>query len=170
VASQPRAPREIEMTAEVLAFESAGRPRERQALMAAIVELHALVALDPVLGAAPVRVYFVVNPHARQRIESCFSGPDRRRPDGAYAMVAYDFPFALELLKSIAPSVDEDRAKTLIETSAEMQEATLVRAAAAIGVHIHPLPKVDTEPLKAAFFPNTQEEVTRVFWFDLADA
>jgi len=87
------------MSGQVVAFRDPKAPDEREALIAAIGPLHTLITLDPILGASPVRIYFVLNPQARARIAESLDPNDRSqaRFAQAFALVAYDFPFALQL-------------------------------------------------------------------------
>jgi hypothetical protein len=157
------------MTGEVLAFRNPATPDVRDALLTTVVELHALISIDPVLGASPVRVYFVFNPQAKARIEACV---DRSRPNGAraptaYALVAYDFPFALHLFEMAGSPIPSERAKQIITCSAELQKDVLERAADTLGIDAVSITAFDADALKASFFPNTQESVTHVFRLDI---
>jgi nitroreductase len=153
------------MTGQVVAFRSAAAGDERDALIAAIGPLHTLITLDPILGATPVRVYFVLNPQARARIAECLDPNDRSqaRFATAFALVAYDFPFALQLVEGSAPQLGRERAKQIVTCSAGLQGDALQAAAAAFGVDARPIPAFDAGALKAALFPSTQETVTHLF-------
>ena len=159
------------MTAEVLAFP---RPADtdgddREALLATLSELHALITLDPILGVSPVRVFFVLNPHAKARIATCLDGADARAAD-AYALVAYDFPFALHQLESTASRIPRERARDIVSCNAGLQRDTLRRAAEALGVEARPVVRFDAAELKTTFFPNTQETVIDLFRLRLRPA
>jgi len=152
------------MTADVVTL------RERQTtggedLLAAVVELHALITIDPVMGAAPVRIYFVFNPAARARIAACHDVANGARTPlpAAYALVAYDFPFALHLIETSARRIASERAKALVSCSADLQGDVLRKTANALGIDAQPVASFDADALKAAFFPSTQESVAHVF-------
>ena len=153
------------MTGQIVAFRSLPTTDERDALLAAIVDLHALITLDPVLGVSPVRIYFVLNPQALNRIAECLDSRDRARkwPPGAYALIAYDFPFALHLVESNLPSISAPRGQEIISRSAGLQGDALQAAADASGIQADPVPSFSESALKTAFFPNTQETVTHLF-------
>jgi hypothetical protein len=149
------------MTADVIPLHPAARPDDRAALIAALPELHALITLDPLLGATPVRVYFVLNPAAQAEIVEAIGPLDRRAAAGthAYALVAYDFPLALFQLKGETPSIPDERAKAIIRSSSALQGEGLVRAADALGLDATRIATFDAGALKRVFFPSTQEEV-----------
>jgi nitroreductase len=153
------------MTGQVVAFRSAAPDDEHDALIAAISPLHTVITLDPILGASPVRIYFVLNPQARTRIAACLDPDDRSwtRFVSAFALVAYDFPFALQLIEATARQVLRERAKEIVACSAGLQGDALRAAAAAFGLDAHPIAAFDAGALKAAFFPSTQETVTHLF-------
>jgi hypothetical protein len=158
------------MIGEVVAFENAAATKARDALFAAVTELHALVSIDPVLGASPVRIYFVFNPVAKDLVAAALDPPDRgrSRAAAAYALVAYDFPFAAHLLETGRLGISRERAREIICSSAELQEGALAQAADALGISAHPIPTFDAGALKTAFFPATQESVTHLFRLELA--
>ena len=153
------------MTGQVVAFRDPKSPDEREALIAAIGPLHAVITLDPILGASPVRIYFVLNPQARARIAECLDPSDRSmaRFASAFALVAYDFPFALHLIEGTAPQLPRERAQAIVTCSAGLQGDALRAAAAAFGIDARPIPAFDAGALKASFFPSTQETVTHLF-------
>jgi hypothetical protein len=157
------------MSGEVLAFRSRTAAEVRDALLAAVIELHALISIDPVLGASPVRVYFVFNPEAKARIEACVDRSRRNGPRGAtaYALVAYDFPFASHLFEMAGSRFPTERTRQIIAASAELQKGALERAAKALGMDAVSVAAFDADALKAVFFPNTQESVVHVFQLDL---
>ena len=138
---------------------------DQDAMLEAVVELHALITLDPILGAQAVRVYFVFNPRAKARIAASIDpgDPGRRRPASAYAVVAYDFPFALHQLQATASQLSLERAKEVVCRSAGLQGKALQAAAAASSLLALPVPAFDAGALKAAFFPSTQETVIQLF-------
>jgi 3-hydroxypropanoate dehydrogenase len=162
------------MTAQLLAFPRPAPPPKGagdnlQALLTAVVELHALITIDPTLGATPVRVYFVFNPDAKARIAACLS-PTESHPAPtplAYALVAYDFAFALHLIDAGSRPIASDRAAVIATASAELQGGALRAAAAALGVEARPIRGFDPAGLKACFFPTTQETVTHLFQLEL---
>jgi hypothetical protein len=153
------------MTGQVVAFRDPKSPDEREALIAAIGPLHAVITLDPILGASPVRIYFVLNQQARIRIAECLDPSDRSmaRFASAFALVAYDFPFALHLIEGTAPQLPRERAQAIVTGSAGLQGDALRAAAAAFGIDARPIPAFDAGALKASFFPSTQETVTHLF-------
>jgi nitroreductase len=153
------------MTGQVVAFRNPSAAEAREALIAAVVPLHTLITLDPILGASPVRIYFVLNPQARRRIAECVDPGDgaQARSAPAFALVAYDFPFALQLIEGTAPQVARERAKQIVTRSAALQGEALRAAASAFGLDARPMPAFDAGALKTAFFPSTQETVTHLF-------
>jgi nitroreductase len=153
------------MSGQVVAFRDPKAPDEREALIAAMGPLHTLITLDPILGASPVRIYFVLNPEARARIAECLDPNDRSqaRFAAAFALVAYDFPFALQLIEGSSPQISSEQAKAIVTCSAGLQGDALQAAAAAFGIDARPIPAFDAGALKAALFPSTQETVTHLF-------
>jgi 3-hydroxypropanoate dehydrogenase len=153
------------MTGQVVAFRSTTAREEREALIAAVAPLHTLITLDPILGASPVRIYFVLNPQARTLIAECLDPNDgsQARFASAFALVAYDFPLALHLVEGTAPQVSRERAKEIVSCSAGLQGDALRAAAAALGLDARPIAAFDAGAMKAAFFPSTQETVTHLF-------
>jgi 3-hydroxypropanoate dehydrogenase len=154
------------MTAELLAFRKPPRTDDAQALLEAAVELHALISIDPVMGASPARVYFVFNREAKRRISLAIDG-GRAQPPTAYALMAYDFPFALHLIEIAGRPANERRAKTIASLSAGLQGEALRAAADALGVEALPAPGFDAAALKRDFFANTQETVICLFRLEL---
>jgi hypothetical protein len=136
-------------------------------LLDAVVELHALISIDPVMGASPVRVYFVFNPAAKARISAAIDAADAAPAPTAYAVVAYDFAFALHLIGIAGRPIDRERAKAIASASAGLQRAAFEAAAAALDVEARPVAAFDAGALKAAFFPSTQETVTQLFRLEL---
>jgi nitroreductase len=155
------------MTAQVIPLKEPPPTANRDALLAAVTDLHALVTLDPVLGASPVRIYFVFNPEAQRRIAASLDRAPRR-PAVAYGLIAYDFPFALQLLQSTATRLARERAIEIASSSAGLQADCLRAAAAALGIEVSPIQAFDDAALKSIFFPNTQETVIQLFQLDLA--
>jgi hypothetical protein len=151
------------MSAQVVAFHDPRADDQRAALLAAVGPLHRLITLDPILGASPVRVYFVVNPQARARVVACLDPADRSRFASAFAVVSFDFPYALQLLEAAAPRGEGGRVREIAACSAGLQGAALKAAAKAFGIDAQPIPAFDAGALKADFFPNTQETVTHLF-------
>jgi hypothetical protein len=154
------------MSAQLLAFRPSP-PENAQALLAAVVELHALITIDPVLGASPTRVYFVFDPEAKARVAAAIDLKDRCGRPPAYAVIGYDFPFALHLLDVAAGPISGDRAKAIASASAGLQGEALRTAAAALGIKAQPVTDFDAEALKTLFFPNTQETVTHLLRLEL---
>ena len=151
------------MTAQLLAFRTPAPP-DPSALLDAVVELHALISIDPVMGASPARVYFVLNPAAKDRIAAAIEAAGgRARPAAAYAVMAYDFGFALHLVEIAGRPISRERAKAIATASAELQPAAFLAAAEAVGVEAETVSAFDAEALKAVFFPQTQETVIHVF-------
>jgi hypothetical protein len=146
----------------VVAFRAAAMARDRDALIDAIVDLHAMITLDPILGASPVRIFFVVNPAAKAKVRTC-AGLADGDADSAYGLVTYDFPFAVQLLAATAPELVEERTRAVITRSARLQAGLLRDAADAVGIDARPAPRFDAPALKAAFFPDTQETVEHLF-------
>jgi len=157
------------MAGQVVAFKERDAADEREALLAALAPLHSLITIDPMLGAAPVRVYFVLNPQARRRIVECVQPADRpsARAASAFALVAYDFPFALHIVETNAPRLGRENAKHIVTCGADLQGDALCASARAMGVLAQPITGSDTDGLKAAFFPSTQESVVHLFRLSL---
>jgi hypothetical protein len=150
------------MIAAVLSFPSAVNNDGREALMAVAAELHALITLDRVEGTSPVRIYFVMSPRGKREVSARLGPADAAHTPEMYALVAYDFPFALFQFEMRGAQMRRERAKEIISCSAELQEDSLVRAATAMGLYAAPVPTFDADGLKAVFFPNTQETVIHV--------
>jgi hypothetical protein len=157
------------MTATLLAFPKAPPADDAKPLLEAAVELHALISIDPVMGASPSRVYFVFNPEAKARIAAAIAGGDARPPT-AYAVTAYDFAFALHLIEIAGRPAGPERARAIATLSAGLQGEALRSAAEALGVEATPVPAFDAGALKSAFFPQTQETVTHLFRLELQRA
>ena len=96
------------MTAAVLSFTPAVEADDREALLAIVTELRALITLDRVEGASPVRNYFVMSPAGKREVAA------RLKPTGPtpemYALIAYDFPFARFQFEMAATQITGDRA------------------------------------------------------------
>jgi hypothetical protein len=150
------------VTATVLSFLPAVNNDDREALLAVAAELHALITLDRVEGTSPVRIYFVMSPPGKRKVSARLGAADAARTPEMYALVAYDFPFALFQFEMRGAQITPERAKEIISCSAELQEDSLVRAATAMGLHAAPVPTFDADGLKVVFFPNTQETVIHV--------
>jgi hypothetical protein len=161
------------MAGQVVAFR---RPEptadEPEALIAVLAPLHALISIDPLLGASPVRVYFVLDPQARRRICECVQPGDRpaARSAGAFALIAYDFPFALHIVETNKPQFSRDRAKDIVTCSANLQGDALRAAGKAFGVLAEPIVDFDADALKATFFSRTQESVIHLFRLALEES
>ena len=160
------------MSASVVAFPIQESTAARDALYAAVAELQALISIDPVLGASPVRVCFIFNPEAKARIAAFLPPSDGAgaRATTAYGLVAYDFSFALHLFVLAGSGIPLERAKQIICRSAELQGGLLREAAAVSGVAADPIPHFDAEALKASFFPGAQERVIHLFRLRLPTA
>jgi hypothetical protein len=158
------------MSAVVVRLPGRVRAADSEALKAAVVELHTLVSLDRTSGAAPVRIYFAFNPAARARIAACLdpTEPACRLAPSAYALVAYDFPFALHLLEIAGAQVSHDRAKEIVALSAGLQGDMLQAAAEAVNIEARPCLAFDAAAVKAAFFPKTQETLTHLYGLEIA--
>jgi len=156
------------MTAQLLAFP-APAPQDPSALLEAVVDLHALISIDPVMGASPARVYFVINPAAQARILAAIDAADaaRANPPSAYAVMAYDFPFALHLIEIAGRPISSERARTIATSSASLQGAAFRAAAQTVGVEAQSVAAFDAEALKSTFFPQTQETVIHLFRLEL---
>jgi hypothetical protein len=158
------------MTAQVIPLvDPAPSEEDREALRDAITELHALITLDPILGVSAVRVYFVVNPTAKARIAASIDPADlgRRRTPSAYALVAYDFPFALHQLQATSSQLATERAKEVVCRSAGLQGEALRAAAEVTGLSMRAVSAFDAGALKSVFFPSTQETVIQLFRLEL---
>jgi hypothetical protein len=150
------------MTAAVIAL--AEQADDCEALRPVLAELHGLIAIDPILGASPVRILFVLNREARAHVAACIDPADAHSRLGpAYVLVAYDFPFALHQFTASRDYLPEDRAKAIITCSAALQSDAFQRAAGAFGLAVRAIPSFDAAALKAAFFPTTQATVTHLF-------
>src|SRR5580658_2801628 len=126
------------MTAQLLAFRQPP-PADAQALLDAVVELHALISIDPVMGASPVRAYFVFNPAAKGQISTAIDAADATREPTAYAVMAYDFAFALHLIEIAGRPIDRERAKAIASASAGLQCAAFEAAADVLGIEARPV-------------------------------
>jgi hypothetical protein len=158
------------MTGVVVNLKDRVREADCESLKAAVLELRALISLDRTTGAAPVRIYFAFNAAARARIAGCLDPAETasRRPPAAFALVAYDFPFALHMIEIAGRQVTKDRAKAIAALSAGLQGDMLQAAAEAVRIEARPVLAFDAAALKAAFFPQTQETLTHLYWLDLA--
>ena len=154
------------MTAQLLAFRKPP-PADAQGLLDAAVELHALISIDPVMGASPVRAYFVFNPAAKARITDAIDAADLAREPTAYAVMAYDFAFALHLIEIAGRPSGRERAKAIASASAGLQGAAFEAAADALGIAARRVAGFDAGALKAAFFPSTEETVTHLFRLEI---
>ena len=157
------------MTGQIVAFRTPPTADEREASLGAVVELHTLITLDPILGVSPVRIYFLLNPKAVAKVAACLDTSDRSkaRPPIAFALVAYDFPFALYLIESSAPSLRPGRAQEIASRSAGLLGDAFRASATASGIEAYPTPSFNESGLKVAFFPDTQETVTHLFQLGL---
>ena len=157
------------MTADVITFRDSQAENGREAMLSALAELHSLITIDPLMGASPVRIYFVLNPAVKMRIAAFIDAEERAyaRPPGAYALISYDFPFALHLVETAASQMASERAKAVVTCSADLQGDLLRAGAGALGIDAQPAPGFDADALKAVFFPNTEEIVTHVFRLEL---
>jgi hypothetical protein len=158
------------MTAQLLDFRPPAPPPEATAqLLAAVVELHALIAIDPVMGASPSRTYFVFNPVAKARVAAAIDRAEaaRARPPTAFAVTAYNFPFALHLIGIAARPISPERARTIASASADLQSRAFQAAANAVGVGAQLVTAFDAEALTTAFFPGAQETVINLFRLEL---
>ena len=149
------------MSAAVLKFPTPLQTDDREALLAAATELHALITLDRAEGASPVRIYFVMSRLGKREVSARLDPADARTPE-MYALVAYDFPFALVQFEMAGRPIARERAKEIITGSAELQAEALARAAAVVGLRAAPVRAFDADGLKAVFFPDTQESVIHV--------
>ena len=159
------------MTAQVVAFRTPKPAFDREGLVATLPSLHTLITIDPILGASPVRIYFVLNPQAVGRIVENLDPFDRSNAHLAslFAVIAYDFPFALHLIESSAPHIPPERARSIATHSAGLQGDSLMAAARTLGIEAHPVLDFNAEGLKNDFFPTTQETVTQLFWLEPMD-
>jgi len=158
------------MTAQVIPLaDPPPSAEDREALLGAIAELHALITLDPILGASAVRAYFVVNPDAKARIAASIDPADhsRRRAPPAFVLVAYDFPFALHQLAATSSALSTERAKEVVCRSAGLQGQALQAAAEVSGLSMRAVSAFDVGALKTVFFPSTQETVIQLFRLEL---
>ena len=157
------------MTADVIRLREPATGVDTTSLLTAISELHVLITLDPVLGTSPVRVYFVLNPQAKIRIEAALDASCdwRRQRPSAYALIAYDFPFALYQMEMSGARLVRERAQELVSLNAGLQGEFLEAAAASLGIAARAAPGFDADSLKSVFFPNTQETVIGLFGIDL---
>jgi hypothetical protein len=157
------------MTAAIVALPEMTDSRE--ALLPVLGELHALITIDPMMGVTPVRVLFVLKPDARAQVAASIDPVDVHGRRGlAYALVAYDFPFALHQFTTSRNHIADDRAKAIITASAASQAGCFCRAAERLALEVRPVPSFDAAALKAVFFPSTQETVTHLFRLSPAGA
>ena len=154
------------MTAAVLSFPPPSTLKAETddwaALLAIVTELHALITLDRAEGSSPTRIYFVIRPQGKREVAARLKPVEAHPMPEMYALVAYDFPFALFQFEMAAAQISRDRAKAIIAANAELQEVVLARAAAVVGLRATPVQAFDAEGLKAVFFPSTQETVVHL--------
>ncbi|HWD67478.1 MAG TPA: hypothetical protein VG227_05900 [Caulobacteraceae bacterium] len=150
------------MSAAVLSFPPPVETDDREALIAIVTELHALITLDRAEGSSPTRIYFVIRPQGKREVAARLKPADAHPTPEMYALIAYDFPFALFQFEMAGAQISRERAKEIIAANAELQEDVLAHAAAVVGLGATPVQAFDAEGLKAAFFPSTQESVVHV--------
>jgi 3-hydroxypropanoate dehydrogenase len=117
-------------------------------------ELHALLSLDPIGGGSAARTLFVVSPERKARLAQ-FTCPTERQAvmaAPACVVVGYDFPFAVSLAQSALGDGDTSGAIRTARHGAALQGATMIAAAAAVGIGVTPLANVDAGALRAEFF------------------
>jgi len=161
------------MSAVLLRFDAAARladdapplPRWR------LDELHALLALDPIAGAAPARTLFVVSEANKARLAAgaCPTSRTRILSAPACAIVGFDFAFAVNV--ALSALGDDGRAATDLairtaQRSAALQGETFSRAAAALGLAVTPFANFDAAALKSGFYAGGQETVVFVCRLD----
>jgi len=158
------------MSAQVIPLRHAAPPEDIRPLMAAVVELHALISLDPTMGGTAARILFAFNPAAKGRISACLASLDpvgHGPSPAAFALVAYDFPFAIHLLEMAGRRFPKPRAQEIVSLSAALLGDTLQAAARSLRIDARPVLAFDAGTLKQHFFPNTQESLTHLFSLQL---
>ena len=146
------------LAAARLADEAPPLPRAR------LDELHALLTLDPIAGAAPARTLFVASAANKARLAQGASPDDRDRilSAPACAVVGYDFAFAVNIVLSALGGDGAAATGLAIRTAARaaaLQGETLSRTAAALGLVVTPLAHFDAAALRAGFFAGTHATV-----------
>jgi hypothetical protein len=128
----------------------------------ALDELHALLSLDSIAGAAPARVLFVASDEGRARLvrHICPADGVRAWEASACALVGYDFAFAAQLLQSSARALSREATIRLAARSAALQGVGLAVAAREVGLEAEPVALFDAAGLKAEFFAGTGATVT----------
>jgi hypothetical protein len=127
-------------------------------------ELHALLTLDPIAGAAAARTLFVVSAANKARLAqgACPDDRDRILSAPACAIVGYDFALAVNIVLSALGGDGAAATSLAIRTAvraAALQGETLSRTAAALGLAVAPLAHFEAGALKAGFFAATQATV-----------
>jgi hypothetical protein len=153
------------VSARLLPLRVAAHPASASPLiLSRLDELHALLTLDPIAGAAPTRTLFVVSETNKARLALCASPDDRERILGApaCALVGYDFAFAVDVVLSALRgdgAAARDLAIRTAARAAALQGETLSRTATALGLGVTPLAHFDAAALKVEFFAGTQATV-----------
>jgi len=154
------------MTASLhrLAFDAAPADEVAPLPRSRLDELHALLTIDPIAGAAPTRTLFVVSEANKARLALGAAPGDRDRilSAPACALVGYDFAFAVDIVLSALGGDGAAATGLAIRTAARaaaLQGETLSRAAAALGLVVTPLADFDAAALKSGFFAGTQATV-----------
>jgi len=153
--------------AEVLPFRREAAPTPQACALgspsrAALDELHALLSLDPIAGAAPATVLFVASDEGRARLVRHLSPTDGVKvwEASACALIGYDFAFAAQLLQCSEPALSCETAVRLAARSAALQGVSLALAAREVGFEAEPVALYDTAGLRAEFFAGTDATVT----------
>src|SRR5580658_2374180 len=136
-------------------------------------ELHALLHLGPVADAEPARTLFVASDAGKARLARhlCPTLRDEMMAAPACAIVAFDFPFALNVLASAEPAAcaDPSLAIRIAARSAALQGEVLMLAARSLGLEAAPIARFDAGGLRAEFFAGTEATVVFLCRLSAAD-
>jgi 3-hydroxypropanoate dehydrogenase len=126
-------------------------------------QLHDLLQLDPIAGASAVRTLFVASEAGKARLARHLApGEQDQAPAApAFAIIGFDFQFAVSLILSASASANPDRGAAVrtAQRSAALQGDTLRLAAAAVGLRASAIANFDATGLRSEFFAATQATV-----------
>jgi len=130
---------------------------------AVLGQLHDLLQLDPIAGASAVRTLFVASDAGKARLARHLAPGERDLAPGApaFAIVGFDFLFAVSLILSASPMANPDCALAVrtAQRSAALQGDTLRLAAAAVGLRAATIANFDAAGLRSEFFAGTEVTV-----------
>jgi 3-hydroxypropanoate dehydrogenase len=126
-------------------------------------QLHDLLQLDPIAGASAVRTLFVASEAGKARLARHLAPSEREEAKAvpAFAIIGFDFLFAVSLILSVSPIANPDcgAAVRTAQRSAALQGDTLRLAAAAVGLRASVIANFDAAGLRSEFFAGTQATV-----------